>query len=484
MIKPYKLIRHRLQRLFQIHAVETEKDTFASFDAYVLAHAPTPPQECAKRRMREIWAGWVKCVNRQPELRSTMYPQHVGYILDAHIAVALNRTANLGINTIYRENMAPEQTTISVSPESAFTKHVRQVWQNNTLSHAFIKLLTKGKPLPKSVRYIRPQLLRCGDTAESRELASQLLRNWALGSYAHRQQVMSPSDRMDLWQLDFNGLVARVEVLSSRSLYYVVAECICAATLYNAPLHIYAAGMVRHFAEYATIVLDAASTIAQTPSTRIRVTVPNHRPAGSPAAELPSVPTIQQWPCPPHVTALQMSATKKSLGFHTLYRFACTLCQTLHIPLDKQPRAAKAKIGVSIEIGNPAAAVCNNCGNDAQRVQLTGNITSVAHMGNRRTLAVCVACGVYAFDFKLIGDCPHCADCFHGAQRVTLATAQPCPCGDVPYAFTQNKKYFIAETEENKAQTYFVCDDHSHLVANVRKVHPASEWARVFTCTT
>lgn len=38
--------------------------------------------------------------------------------------------------------------------------------------------------------------------------------------------------------------------------------------------------------------------------------------------------------------------------------------------------------------------------------------------------------------------------------------------------------------DDGKAQTYFVCAYHSHLVAKVRGVHPASEWSRVFSYET
>jgi hypothetical protein len=429
----YNSVGHRLRVLFFQNDVDSAEVEWLTCD-WFRASAKVDPtdkfgqQKLARERMDRIWAAWHVCLSANSALRQAGYLQEVGYFMDAHVALATSKVPMLTYGDVVRRKLSPNQCEIQIGITAELTKVVKELWMGAPSTLAISKLLSKGFPLPKSVRYIRPQLMRCGACAVSKTLAKELITNWMLGRYTHRKIIAPPARRLVIMAMNFEELCEEIHALPSRSLYYVVAECLAGVTAASTEIYIRAVGVVSRFSFFFNRVAAAAEAALVKPNARLQqcVNVGEVQPI---EAAKPVV--FQQWMCNTSTTANQRASVKAHLGIDGFGKFYCPHCKVLHVKLGPQPRAAKSRLGVSIDLDHPfsTTALCNACGGETRYLELLGRVTK-ARVGKRvETLTVCSFCGILTHDIHMHGQdlcCPQCAS----AKGVTLVSdARPCPCG-------------------------------------------------------
>lgn len=453
---------------------------------YMALH--TSGQKCASKsarhRMAKLWAAWQICLDAEPRLSQTDYPQAIGFFLDSHVQL-VTKCAHKSMAYVLQHNMAPEQSSATLRISDNLHRVVSTLWhKEGNCSLPIVKLLQKGLPRPRSVRYIRPQVIRCATCDTSKEIARELIINWFLGRYPHRKDVAGPERRIQAWSMSFDSLSSMLLKLPSRSLYYVIAECLAAVTISSPPLHIQAVGTVPGFAQYVHTATKSASIALKSPTVRLSqcVTTSGKRAVKRRSHAAAALQHVQQWPCNSATLTGQVNASLLNLGMSSVAKFACHACAILHVKLGKPPRAAKARMGVSIDIFDPTRAYCNRCNAQAHLLTLTGNVTR-AIVGKRvEVVSMCGFCGTFTNNLKVHGLVLCCHACATEQRIAMLQNALPCPCEHadaVPsktvFVALNNRKYILVRA----------CEMHKHLVAASTKVAELSSWQTMFnSCTT
>ena len=313
----FTLVCHRLLHLFQFYGVKKATSLTCLWPAYML-HCASNQHACsstaARTRMDNIWEAWHTCLAANSNLLQTDYPQAVGYFLDCHVRL-VTQGKHKSIAYIMQNKLAPEQSTSTLKISQKLHNAVASLWHEPTsCTMPIIKLLQKGLPRPRSVRYIRPQVIRCGMCETSKEIGRELIINWMLGRYAHRKDIAGPKRRIAAWGQNFEQLSKVLLQLPSRSLYYVIAECLAAVTVNSPSLHIRAVGTVKGFANYVHHATMSASVALKSPTVRLRQCVAQmpKQTVVHKRTKKSHVYSIQQWPCNAKTQILQKINVSKN----------------------------------------------------------------------------------------------------------------------------------------------------------------------------
>lgn len=434
--------------------------------------------------MQLLWAAWRVCVDANSALCDTDYPQAIGYFLDVHVALVTSG-AGKSMASVMQHKLAPEQSAATFTISNEMHSVVSMLWHNANASNLpIVKLLQKGLPRPRSVRYIRPQVIRCASCSRSKQIARELIINWFLGRYSHRKEIAGPERRIEAWGKSFDELSSMLLKLPSRSLYYVIAECLAAVTISSPPLHIRAVGTVEGFAQYVQSATTSAGIALRSPTVRLKQCVaqlhkkPSKKKRVSKAAAAADTvcTQVQQWPCNNATLHGQVKMSMQNLGLPRINKFACHSCALLHVKLGKPPRAAKAHMGVSIDIFDPSKAVCNKCNDSAHIVTLTGNVTRAMIGKKQEVVSLCGFCGAFCNNLHVHGLTLCCASCAVAQRTLMLESALPCPC-NLPDAVPSGA-VFVA-LQNGKHVLVRACTKHKPL-ARAAQLAEVATWARVF----
>lgn len=302
-----------------------------------------------------------------------------------------------------------------------------------------------------------------------------------LGRYPHRKDIAGPKRRIAAWGQNFEQLSKVLLQLPSRSLYYVIAECLAAVTVNSPSLHIRAVGTVKGFANYVHHATMSASVALKSPTVRLRQCVAQmpKQTVVHKRTKKPHVYSIQQWPCNAKTQILQKEMTMQRTGLQQITKFACTHCSVLHVKIGKPPRAAKLHMGVSINIFKPTEANCNKCNKKATLVTLSGNVTRAMVGKKIEVVSICSICGTFSNDLKVHGTLLCCSACAVERQQAYINAALQCPC-NISNA-TPSQHIFIAK-QNGKYVLVRACTRHAHL-ATTNTVAEVSAWATIFNAT-
>lgn len=457
----FSFVRRRLERLFNYYDVHHVPLMFCPWDEFCArVPAGTTMAAAAQARMQAIFAAWQHCADQTPALCDTVYTLWVGFAMDVHMPLV--QSANKPVHLLFRAGLTPEQTTQTLHVRGSLVQAIDKLWQPSAWQPqtALEKLIVKGKPNPQSVRYIRPQILRCGHCATSMPAVMHMLQRWRLGAYEHRTVVVPPAERVRIYSMSFAELSSAVVNLPSRTLYNIVAECIAACTVQSSAKHIRAAGVTPQFVQFA------ASACSYAESAMARAGVMHDKPRKP--LPLPAR-TVCRWPLSAATCRAQQRAARRHLGFDCIYKFVCHHCTTVHIKSNRQPRAAKARVGVSFDIATPCKAQCNNCSRAVVRVPLTGYMTRAKVGRDWQTVTVCCGCAAVCTQHATIGDLPYCAACFAAKREVMVTNAPRCPCGAAKQA---SDRLTLMRDKHGATVVASVCSNHAQLVEH----EPTTAW--------
>jgi hypothetical protein len=385
----------------------------------------------------------------------------------------------LNMAHMYRNHLAPRQQCGKLSLHVAPGIHaiVKNLWSNSTLPKkkrlcSFAKLIDKGMVNPKSVRYISPQILRCGQCTKSRAFVVEMLQRWLLGSYPHRYDVIDPKTRQKVLSLDFTGLLHLIRQQPSKHLYCIVAECIAAVSVADPQIHIVAAACNPHFAAYVEAVCSNAAVIAssvlnllngskprrkriQLSPVLFNLTTPLKQQTVSTNKQLTFITTSDS------VKALQANLTLRTYGTSDVYAFICNSCQIVHGSVLPPTRGSKLKAGVSINLVDPDDISCNMCLQKVVKKSFVGFIAITPTSGN---VTVCCKCANICGHINPIGSALYCRACAKVAMKTQASGT--CTCG-----ITNNNpnavEYFTARIGK-RYTVYTACAEHMHMIATLK----------------
>lgn len=467
-----ELVQHRLLHLYKSNGIANGTALFCSWDTFVykFAHDTTSSmQSAARKRMHLIWDGWQTCVSLQPNLADSDCPQYVGLYMDSHIPIVCSQL-KLTVSAVLCNKLAPEQQSqLMLARSDALIAAVKSVWTVANKSRKVVNdLFQKGKPGVLSVRYIRPQLIRCGLHAGSMTVAAEMLRAWHTGKYSTRKTIADPDTRIAVERMTYDELLLSVATLTSRQLYYIIAECIAVVTISHASLHVLAAGVCPQFQPYFD---DATS--------------PYHRKKrgvaqGMVQALVPKKETIDQWPLS---TPLQVPDTR----LPATHVHACDKCATVHIKTVRQPRAAKGKSGVSIDLANPYSAICNQCKTPTRFIEISNYITQGKVNNKHEVICMCAKCSSVCTNPETIGQYLYCKPCASAVTTATRLNAQVCPCGSSAHNRNGRPPVYISIASSAAAVDYItfkLCDTHGPIAYELSKLPSVEALRTVFRAIT
>ena len=314
---------------------------------------------------------------------------------------------------------------------------------SGSLSVPFSKLIDKGMINPKSVRYISPQITRCGTCPQSKSMVTRMLKAWLLGSYPHRESVADPVMRERVHGMSFEGLLDIVRQQPSKHLYCIVAECIAAVSVADPVIHIMAASANPNFAAYVEAVCRNASVIASSTLTSLASNQPPAKrrrrsslakvtfasPAGGAVPQRMSAPhRVVCFPTTAAVKSLQRAASLKTFGFETVTAFACHYCGVVHGAMKPKTRGHRTVAGVALNLERPSDVCCNVCGHPAAALALTGFMAMSRVSG---TVTTCCRCAAITSNPSVHGESLYCSGCYTVAVSEALQRAV-CSCGNPP----------------------------------------------------
>lgn len=444
------MITHRLKHLFATLGVQSNSLTelFCPWDVFYNFNTGLTQQDSAKKRMDLIWKHWLFCIDVSPEVSGSDCTQYVGAYLDAHVPLALF-DGTLHFVDVLRKQLAPEQQNVSLNRSDELVAAVSNLWASHPRRGPDRKpiddLLQKGKPNVLSVRYIRPQLFRCQTCPTSRKLACEMLKAWNLGQYSNRDSIPGPEMRLKIHSFSFDDVIAYMNNMTSRQLYYVIAECIAMITISKSSLHVQAAGVCTQFDDYVNEV------------TNVHLKKPQKK-TYEPKTIVVRKQKIFQWPLSEYCT----KPTQELKQIHV-----CDNCAVIHVKAARQPRASKCKAGVSINIFNPLEAVCNRCNEKTRLVTITGNITRGYVNNKLTTVTTCTRCNSVCTQPETIEHDLFCSKCVKLKHAETFANANSCPCGD---ACLTSRTFFILK-QQNRNVVYRLCEHHAPYAIEFGKIN-------------
>lgn len=417
--------------------------------------------EIAWKRVDAVWAGYKELRGKPGAHRSLSIL--VGYFCDLHVPLLLDERTPKTVRSIYRDRLSPDQSgafpvAIGGPPE---TRHELEA----TLEHhvegmiskckhpqsPIVKLFAKGKPFPRSVRYIRPQLERCAETQDCAKVVEFMLKVHELKSANHHQTDVAPRQRMAIYRTELADLIQAVVVQPSKHLYGIVSEFIAIQLINSVRL------LMRAEAAWGgdlTSYIDAALTGNRDRTVTGPVGAIDGRPAVSASLRFKTAPSsaedqvafvrevqrqlqinkVHVIPLHPIVRTVQRTRALAMLGIPDIEVCCCDLCGILHCrTVELKPRGGKLRTGVSMDLGSETIS-CNSCNQSAfvRRINLIGNIVRC-----KRTLAdkkisiigVCCTCSKITADLHFRYVHPYCINCYRN-NAPGHAAPLLCVCGD------------------------------------------------------
>lgn len=428
----------------------------------------------------DVYHAWLQCLKAQPALRTTTWPHVVGLVLDAHVVKCGH--AAMSYAALYRNKLAAAQQhaklTLAVSKD--IHEVVSNLWANvqpkkKARSFPFAKLIDKGMINPKSVRYICPQITRCGACPRSRKCVTEMLQRWLLGSYPHRHDVVAPSIRAKVMQLSFEDLLNLIRQQPSKHLYCVVAECIAAVSVSDPTIHIVAASANPNFAAYVDAVCSNAATVAKLvlnnltgykgrrrrPQLAHVLFNTKHKTLELPAKTLKSVAII---PTSDAVARRQLDLARKMYNMDKVLAFVCNTCQIVHGALRAKTRGNRMKAGVSVNLSNVSDIVCNTCSSSVKTQSFVGIMAITEKCGS---VTVCCKCANVSGHIMSVGDGVYCKQC---APSVVASQIQPeCVCGEqAAYHATRRHAYTASSNDRTKYSVFTPCQEHLNMIETLK----------------
>lgn len=424
----------------------------------------------------DVYHAWMQCLKAQPALKTTTWPHVVSLILDAHVVKSAHPTMSYA--SLYRNKLAASQQysklTLAVSKD--IHDVVKNLWSNTqpkkkARSFPFAKLIDKGMINPKSVRYICPQITRCGACPRSQRCVTELLQRWLLGSYPHRHEVVAPSLRAKIMQLSFDDLLNLIRQQPSKHLYCVVAECIAAVSVSDPTIHIVAASANPNFAAYVDAVCTNAATVAKIvlnnltgfkgrrrrPQLAHVLFNVKHKALDLPAKNISSVAMI---PTSAAVYQRQLALARKMYNMDEVLAFVCNKCQIVHGALKAKTRGNRMKAGVSVNLSDTSDIVCNACSSAVKAQSFVGTMAITKKNGS---VTVCCKCANVSGNIMSVSDGVYCKQC---APSVVAAQIQPeCVCGEpAAYHATRRHAFTASNEDRNKYSVFTPCHEHLSVI--------------------
>ena len=327
---------------------------------------------------------------------------------------------------------------------------------------------------PKSVRYISPQIVRCGQCQQSRAFVIEMLQRWLLGSYPHRHNVVEPNIRQKILKLDFDGLTDLIRQQPSKHLYCIVAECIAAVSVSDPQIHIVAAAGNNYFAAYVEAVCNNASVIAETVLNQLRgIKVRRKRIQLKPVSfgRLNTHPSIsapianvavQYITTSASVRAKQLLLAKKIYNTDNIHAFVCNTCNIVHGALTPLTRGSRLKAGVSVNLSDPDDITCNLCLKQVVKKSFVGCIAITNTAGS---VSVCCMCANVCGFITSVGSNVYCRACSKVA--VAMHAQARCACGMPSTSYSTPKDLFAARSG-NEYVVYTACATHAAMIPTLQ----------------
>jgi hypothetical protein len=490
------MISNRLRHLFRFNGIHHKCDLFSTFDEYCARNIGSGPAIIARERVNEVWKSYgilVMTGKACPALS-----QLVGYFIDLHIPLLSSKLDIREVHAVYRHGLSPEQQhafpqtiggpkEICSQIEVEITKRVYALCSFAKSSDVDTslpcgKLLCKGRPNPRSVRYIRPQLKRCAGNANCALLAGFILRCDLLQSGINELTTISPPDRIKIYNTPFDDLVELTVHKPSTSLYKIVSKCIAGIFLTDVKLLMRAE---RRWGDLTEYIGDALS---------LRVKLKSKRRPSPTKPLLPDSPTvkfrgtsqsqsqsevslavahelrvnrIRTYVLHEDVVCLQRTIVSDLIGLEQYNVYGCNLCGVLHCRVaNLKQRGGKLRAGVSlcIDSGN---VICNSCNQDAyiEKFDLVGRaVRAKVLVSDKETVnfSLCPTCCQVSNIIYLRGVLTLCQQCFDD-QRSREVDALTCVCGAAHF----NKNVPILCSDNGGFRYLGVCKMHSQIIQNI-----------------
>lgn len=499
------LLDNKLLRCF-LKCYPMAEKVFVPFDRYCAATKCSDASVAAKQRVDDVWAMWEVCGPTAPVGTA----QLVGYYIDLHIPLLTRSPRVTQIHQIYQLKLAPEQNaTFPVTyklpfcapngTETDLDTMVGNLWvvpppKMNASWTPAMKLLRKGMPDTKTVRYIQPQAARCLHAANSRDLLCFISKLHSLGGYRHTTHLATPAARIALYQQPPDVLIRTIVSKLASDVYKVLAESISAVLVCNVTLMIEAERVSRDLAAYIRKYGNTTqqSCINATPRMcSLRAIVPKNTlmqtPVGSiDARTMPAPPKLHQVPLDPDISRIQLIQVRKMTGLSTISAYWCGMCAVLHVrpPVLQLPRTSKRKMGVSVDLSTDSLIpTCNQCElrSFLRIVELTGHLTTAYLSSCQKSpvkIVICGKCANICTDARYIRLLPLCATCYQKTMMATIAGIK-CVCGQS--AAMKKGSTFTALDSDGRATIYAPCFHHIHTlpVITTHPLTPAVEYLDV-----
>lgn len=440
---------------------------FGPFDVFCAEMAPMTPRQAARHRIELVWAGYVD-INRKSSLSESLHDvgQLVGYFCDLHVPLLIAPDPPDELHLVYRFNLAPEQNAefpvIIGGPIETSGANERQLYQLieeltavNTVDSqpltAAGKLLAKGKPRPRSVRYIRPQLIRCCTEPSCSKLAEFILRAHFLETYRHNQTTVEPAKRVEIYRTPLIELATTVTNSPSKVLYGIISEAIAAMLISSIKLLMAAErswGTLTQYIEHAltkniSVVPAASSALPAEP------VVPSvDRPArfrsipSTEAEQLRFVRAITSelnanrvavLPLHPSAAVMQQKALAKNVGIDEMSAVCCDLCGILHIKSNKMARkGSKDRVGVTYCM-DTGQTTCNACRTHmfCRKIPMIGVIVLTKPTTSTvwASVGICSMCGLISSPMYTRAVQPYCRECYSATGESIMGSIR-CACGN------------------------------------------------------
>jgi hypothetical protein len=444
--------------------------------------------DIVKKRIEEIEKGYDTVAGTDSNFVGLS--MMVGFYIDLHIPMLIHNPPPCHVCEVYRNKLAPSQNggfpiILGGPPEcSGQAKKIVEV-VSNLLLHgtsrgkvcAATKLFAKGRPFPNSVRYIRPQLVRCTSDPNSAAIASFMLRVDALNACPQDTELVRLKERLITYQSPLSALVAKSIAAPSRTLYNCIAKCIATIISITPRLLLQAARVwglddVSAYTRKYVAKLPAANYTRVPPKeTPKKQITPVNRFLTMIQADMQKFP-IRQVPMHSSVMVKQTAASLIQTGLSSVAVWSCTLCGIVAVrPSQHKLVGSKDKLGMSVCISDATNIKinCNNCKQTqfVKKITLTGFTTTARLTGGCRTphsIIVCAECAVVAIDYRMHGTMPLCLKCFTSAHLAYKHTN--CVCG-LPGAINATPFFAI---RDGVCNIYMGCDTHVWLLPT--EVHP------------
>ena len=487
---------NRLRHMFA--GVGVDPAVFGTFDRYCAAHPTATPAEAALARVAAVQAGFTRLVD--PPVGMAMM---VGYFMDLHVPLLLQKPAR--VFEAYRRGIAPDQCGAypvvlggpgemhhpgAAAVERVVAEVLDAAEKKRTVTTPAGKLFAKGRPNPKSVRYIRPQLQRCVNDAAAFGAADFLLRVDGLKATPHERKLVPMRERLKIYGNTLAELVDTSCLQPSRSLYTIIAKCMAAVIARDPPLLLKASrawGVAEVSAYVRLHTTGGVSVDRRRPHQPSAVAPPWLAFVRGVHAEFTRHP-IRQFPLHHTAVAKQAAASAAHCGLLVQQAWACTFCGIVAVrPRECKLSGAKERLGVSVcmaDPSSPAVVVCNNCKQTAftAKVCLSANVTKARLTGGCKqasSIVVCSTCAEITAAFRMVGVDPICTRC--APDHVPPGGAVSCICGTVrsPRAVA-----FIANCPERGPRVYAACDRHIWMLPteHTPALCSTEEYARLIRC--